>query len=134
MAYHDELTGLANRRALIDHLTGGCAWRATDAVALIFLDVDRLKALNSVLGHVSGDQYLKTLAHRLTRCRAPSHLLARLGGDEFVLVLDDCADESLRRGDGREAHAVSRSNPSCSAVKRSPAASASASPSARQER
>ena len=63
-------------------------------MALIFIDVDRLKALNSVLGHVSGDQYLKTLAHRLSGVAA-QHLLARLGGDEFVLVLDDCADESL---------------------------------------
>jgi len=94
MAYHDELTGLANRRALIDHLTERMRVGATGPVALIFLDVDRLKALNSVLGHVSGDQYLKTLAHRLSAVSA-GHLLARLGGDEFVLVLDECAGRSL---------------------------------------
>ena len=94
MAYHDELTGLANRRALIDHLTRRMQVGAAGRVALIFLDVDRLKALNSVLGHVSGDHYLKTLAHRLSGVCA-GHLLARLGGDEFVLVLEDCADESL---------------------------------------
>ena len=93
MAYHDELTGLANRRALIDHLTARMHLSAVGPVALIFLDVDRLKALNSVLGHVSGDQYLKTLAHRL-RGVCAGHLLARLGGDEFVLVMEDCADES----------------------------------------
>ncbi len=93
MAYHDELTGLANRRALIDHLAQRMLVGAAGPVALIFLDVDRLKALNSVLGHVSGDQYLKTLAHRLSGVCA-DHLLARLGGDEFVLVLEDCADES----------------------------------------
>ncbi len=94
MAYHDELTGLANRRALIDHLTQRMLVGAAGPVALIFLDVDRLKALNSILGHVSGDQYLKTLTHRLSKVCA-DHLLARLGGDEFVLVLEDRADESL---------------------------------------
>ncbi len=94
MAYHDELTGLANRRALIDHLTGRMLVGAAGPVALIFMDVDRLKALNSVLGHVGGDQYLKTLAHRLSTA-SNGHLVARLGGDEFVLVMEDCADESL---------------------------------------
>jgi diguanylate cyclase (GGDEF)-like protein len=94
MAYHDELTGLANRRALIDHLTGRMLIGAAGPVALIFMDVDRLKALNSVLGHVSGDQYLTTLAHRLSNA-SNGHLVARLGGDEFVLVMEDCADESL---------------------------------------
>ncbi|MGS0688042.1 putative bifunctional diguanylate cyclase/phosphodiesterase [Nakamurella sp. GG22] len=94
MAYHDELTGLANRRALIDHLNQRMVVGAAGPVALIFLDVDRLKALNSVLGHVSGDQYLKTLAHRLSAA-SNGHLVARLGGDEFVLVMQHCADESV---------------------------------------
>jgi diguanylate cyclase (GGDEF)-like protein len=94
MAYHDELTGLANRRALLDHLTQRMLLGAPGPVALVFLDVDRLKALNSVLGHVSGDQYLRTLALRLSAVSA-GHLLARLGGDEFVLVLNGCADESI---------------------------------------
>ena len=66
LAYHDELTGLANRRALVDHLTGRMLDRCRGPVALIFMDVDRLKAVNSVLGHVSGDQYLTTLARRLS--------------------------------------------------------------------
>ena len=85
MAYHDELTGLANRRALIEQLTSRMAAADAQPVAVIFLDVDRLKAVNSFLGHVAGDQYLQQLAARLSAAVGQRHLLARLGGDEFVV-------------------------------------------------
>ncbi|MEP6559993.1 MAG: EAL domain-containing protein [Nakamurella sp.] len=94
MAYHDELTGLANRRALIEHLNGRMTAANTLPVGVIFLDVDRLKAVNSFLGHVAGDQFLQELAARLSAAVGHNHLLARLGGDEFVVVIGDGADET----------------------------------------
>jgi diguanylate cyclase (GGDEF)-like protein len=94
MAYHDELTGLANRRALIRHLNGRMSVVGALPVAVIFLDVDRLKAVNSFLGHVAGDQFLQELAARFSAAVGRNHLLARLGGDEFVVVIGDGADET----------------------------------------
>ncbi len=93
LAYHDELTGLATRRALTDHLAERLAAGAPGPVPVIFIDVDRLKALNSFLGHAAGDQFLSTLAHRLTNASPRNHMIARLGGDEFVAVMDAPADE-----------------------------------------
>jgi diguanylate cyclase (GGDEF)-like protein len=93
LAYHDELTTLATRRGLTDHLTERLSPAGAGPVAVIFIDVDRLKALNSFLGHAAGDHFLKTLAQRLIEASAGEHLLARLGGDEFVAVMTGRADE-----------------------------------------
>ncbi|GGL91930.1 putative bifunctional diguanylate cyclase/phosphodiesterase [Nakamurella endophytica] len=93
LAYHDELTGLATRRALTDHLAERLSSGA-GPVPVIFIDVDRLKALNSFLGHAAGDQFLATLAHRLKTASPANHMLARLGGDEFVAVMERAADEA----------------------------------------
>ena len=65
LAFHDELTGLANRRALVGYLTRRMEAGFPGPVAVIFLDVDRLKAVNSFFGHTAGDEYLRTLAGRL---------------------------------------------------------------------
>jgi len=94
LAYHDELTGLATRRALADHLTERLRPGAAGPVAVLFIDVDRLKALNSFLGHAAGDQFLQTLAHRLQQATPDQHFLARLGGDEFVAVMHGPAGET----------------------------------------
>jgi diguanylate cyclase (GGDEF)-like protein len=93
LAYHDELTGLATRRALTDHLAERLAPGQPGPVAVLFADVDRLKALNSFLGHAAGDQFLQTLAHRLKTASDEPHMVARLGGDEFVMIMDGPADE-----------------------------------------
>ena len=95
LAFHDELTGLANRRGLVGYLTRAIEADSPDPVAVIFLDVDRLKAVNSFFGHAAGDQFLRTLASRLDGITADEgdHLLGRLGGDEFVLALSACSDE-----------------------------------------
>ncbi len=93
LASHDELTGLANRRSLMTHLQQRLQPGQAGPVALIFMDVDRLKALNSFLGHGAGDQFLKALAKRLGRLKQAGHLVARLGGDEFVLVMRNAAEE-----------------------------------------
>ncbi len=97
LAYHDELTSLANRRALVDHLSMRLEPGQSGPVGLIFMDVDRLKALNSFFGHAAGDQYLQILANRLRERINPAHLLARLGGDEFVLVMAGATDEPAAR-------------------------------------
>ena len=94
LAYHDELTGLATRRALSDHLGERLVAGAAGPVAVIFIDVDRLKALNSFLGHAAGDQFLATLAHRMSNASPRNHLLARLGGDEFVAIMQGPVDEA----------------------------------------
>ena len=96
LAFHDELTGLANRRALVGYLTRSMEADSPEPVAVIFLDVDRLKAVNSFFGHAAGDQFLRTLASRLEAITGGDgdHLLGRLGGDEFVLALSTCPDES----------------------------------------
>jgi len=112
LAYHDELTTLATRRGLTDHLTTRLGPGAAGPVAVIFIDVDRLKALNSFLGHAAGDQFLKVLAHRLVAASPEDHLLARLGGDEFVAVMPGPADqeraaayaELLRRAANQPVH------------------------------
>ena len=94
LAFHDELTGLANRRALVGYLARRMDDGFPGPVAVIFLDVDRLKAVNSFFGHTAGDEYLRTLASRLKEVAGADHVLGRLGGDEFVLVMSGWADEA----------------------------------------
>ena len=84
----DELTGLANRRALHEHVG-----RAVDALLLV--DLDGFKEINDALGHAAGDAVLQEVARRLTLRAGPTDLIARLGGDEFALVLAPGADADL---------------------------------------
>lgn len=88
LAYHDELTGLYNRRALLDHLEDRLGRGRPGPVAILFLDLDRLKAMNDFLGHAAGDQFLQSVAGRLQNQAGSKDFLARLGGDELVVVLD----------------------------------------------
>ncbi len=83
----DGLTGIANRRALIEHLDSRLL-RTGDA-ALLMIDLDEFKGINDGLGHAAGDQLIRVVAGRLAREVVDTGLLARLGGDEFALVLDD---------------------------------------------
>jgi diguanylate cyclase (GGDEF)-like protein len=94
LAFHDELTGLANRRALVGYLAGRMDSGFPEPVAVIFMDVDRLKSVNSFFGHTAGDEFLRTLAGRLKDIAGGDHRLGRLGGDEFVLVMSGWADEA----------------------------------------
>ncbi len=87
LARHDELTGLPNRHAAregLERLLDGGA--ATGDLAVLYLDLDRFKAVNDTLGHSAGDLLLRHVADRLTRCVRGTDLVARLGGDEFVLL------------------------------------------------
>ncbi|MFD6401803.1 putative bifunctional diguanylate cyclase/phosphodiesterase [Nocardia sp. NPDC060249] len=92
IASHDDLTGLANRRALLEHMEERLAPGNEGPVATFFLDLDRLKALNDFLGHNAGDNFIRTLAARLRKNFAPEDMIARLGGDEFVIVPAETMD------------------------------------------
>jgi diguanylate cyclase (GGDEF)-like protein len=86
----DALTGLANRRALTEHLLAAFdvdSDRAASCGSLLFLDVDDFKDVNDSLGHDAGDALLIELVGRLTSCVGPDDLVGRLGGDEFAIVI-----------------------------------------------
>jgi diguanylate cyclase len=86
LAEHDDLTGLLNRRALIAHLDDRLADGQPGPVALIFLNLDRLKAVNDHLGHKAGDQFIEVFAQLLRDAAGRSATVARFGGDEFAIV------------------------------------------------
>ena len=88
----DALTGLLNRRGLVDRLTGHL--ETGRAVAVGFLDLDGFKAVNDTHGHAAGDAVLRAVAARLRRCLRPGDDVARLGGDEFVVLLVDAPGEA----------------------------------------
>ncbi|WP_079508250.1 EAL domain-containing protein [Mesobacillus jeotgali] len=91
MAFHDQLTGLRNRRALLDHLDSLVKNRKKKKIpfALLFLDIDRFKYLNDTLGHLVGDQILKQVADRLVDIQKENCTVYRQGGDEFIIVLEE---------------------------------------------
>ncbi len=93
MALHDSLTGLPNRQLFADRLEQALrrARRNNTGVGLLYVDLDRFKALNDAFGHAHGDRVLVETALRLKACVRESDTVARLGGDEFVLVLPDLA-------------------------------------------
>jgi len=90
-ANHDLLTGLPNRILLNDRIEQGLARAARLGyyLTLVFIDLDNFKFINDGLGHVAGDELLKSIAARLAGSLRSSDTVARVGGDEFVLVLSD---------------------------------------------
>ena len=87
-ATHDPLTGLANRRQLLDEGTEQLTNRHADGVsALVLIDLNHFKEINDTLGHGAGDRVLTQVAERLRAAARPDDLVARLGGDEFAVLL-----------------------------------------------
>lgn len=94
-ANHDSLTGLPNRRLLTERLAQALteARVREQALALVFLDLDRFKPINDTLGHDAGDRVLVMVAQRLVQQVRDTDCVARLGGDEFVVLLTDLSRE-----------------------------------------
>lgn len=99
-ASYDDLTGLPNRRLLIDRLTQEIkrTTRTSSKLALLFVDLDHFKTINDNLGHDMGDILLKEASQRLTKTVRMTDTVARLGGDEFIVILSELHDiESVER-------------------------------------
>src|SRR3954447_7161837 len=93
-AFHDPLTGLANRVLFVDRLEHALSFRDS-RVAVLFLDLDDFKVVNDRYGHAHGDELLCQVAQRVRFCLRPADTPARMGGDEFAILLEDADDRSL---------------------------------------
>ncbi len=96
-AFHDPLTGLANRALFSDRVTHALTRirrNASERLAVLFVDLDEFKLVNDSLGHAAGDELLTAVAERIRACLRRQDTAARLGGDEFGILLEE-ADGSL---------------------------------------
>jgi diguanylate cyclase (GGDEF)-like protein len=100
-AFHDPLTGLANRALFTDRLAHALSRRPVvggSGVAVLFVDLDDFKMVNDELGHAAGDQLLRAVGERITAQLRPFDTSARLGGDEFAILIEDAASAADAAG------------------------------------
>lgn len=98
LAFYDPLTGLPNRRLMLDRLDGALkeSYRSGQFGALIYIDLDNFQRINDALGHHADDQMLQQIGSRLSEVLRVNDTLARLGGDEFAVLLHDLGRDQLR--------------------------------------
>jgi diguanylate cyclase (GGDEF)-like protein/PAS domain S-box-containing protein len=91
MAHHDTLTGLPNRASFTEHLNQAIVLseRENQALAVLFLDLDKFKPVNDRHGHAIGDLLLQQVANRIRQCLRGADIVGRIGGDEFVVLLQN---------------------------------------------
>jgi two-component system cell cycle response regulator len=108
-ATHDLLTGIWNRRAVLDWMHRECqrANRAHDSVAVLMLDVDHFKTINDTYGHLAGDQILRDVANRLMQNVRSFDIVGRYGGEEFLIVLPGCDESQILQSADRLRAAIS---------------------------
>jgi diguanylate cyclase (GGDEF)-like protein/PAS domain S-box-containing protein len=97
LAFHDDLTGLPNRRYIQKEIEEAIQKKQADKktnLAILYLDLDRFKVINDTFGHSKGDLLLTEVTKRLVTCLEEKDVLARMGGDEFIFLLKDYTDES----------------------------------------
>jgi diguanylate cyclase (GGDEF)-like protein len=118
-ATHDALTGLLNRRGMFEALESLIGEGETRPVGVLFLDLDRFKAINDTLGHRGGDHFLRIVADRIERCITSNGVAGRIGGDEFVVALPGANEQAtvavahqLHGVLGQAIHAAGRELPS----------------------
>ncbi|MBA2692857.1 MAG: GGDEF domain-containing protein [Rubrobacter sp.] len=94
-AFHDPLTGLPNRDLFMDRLEHALvkAERRGESVAVIYMDLGNLKAVNDSMGHEAGDDLLVSVAERLKECLRRGDSCARLGGGEFAVLIEEAGAE-----------------------------------------
>ncbi|MBI4356742.1 MAG: diguanylate cyclase [Gammaproteobacteria bacterium] len=111
LAYYDPLTDLPNRVLFQERLKRALvqARRNNRWVGLLFLDLDKFKAINDTMGHPAGDQLLRLVAERLKNCVREEDTVVRMGGDEFILILVNMKpDARAKEGGQKVAHKVLR--------------------------
>ncbi|MBM3676694.1 MAG: EAL domain-containing protein [Actinobacteria bacterium] len=96
-AFHDSLTGLANRALFRDRLEHALARRREETVAIVYLDVDDFKDVNDDLGHAAGDELIRLTAERMLRSVRAGDTVARVGGDEFAILVEDHGERAAQR-------------------------------------
>lgn len=97
-AHHDALTGLPNRKYLLENIHRALLEFRRDKncpFALLFIDLDRFKTINDTLGHIVGDEFLIEVTNRIANCVREHDLLSRLGGDEFVILVEHVEVERI---------------------------------------
>jgi diguanylate cyclase (GGDEF)-like protein len=95
-AYHDSLTGLANRVLFRERVTAGLENVAANGsgLAVLFIDLDDFKTVNDTMGHAAGDTLLRVIGERITSCIGVEDTAARLGGDEFAVLLTNATNDA----------------------------------------